>query len=221
MVNQKKRIYSQLPKIREAVKELRAQGKITGRSLTPKSPVFFEVLEMVTTKDYAKRLKDFNDRGRKRAHGTSHINSLFSNEEASDENSLDLTIAPEPQACESLQERLGRAIGSVENVHSSESCSKSDKVKKDLDFYERTGERRSSLLKLSDALGSIQSTSTQSERNFSLAAGIATKLRSRMSSKKLNACCFLKCFFKRRDNQYAKLCLKLIKRSVCDSTINK
>ena len=63
-----KRVYEKLPAIREAVQELRAQRKIIGRSVTPKSPVFFEVVEMVTSQVFAKRLKAFFDQGKKRKH---------------------------------------------------------------------------------------------------------------------------------------------------------
>lgn len=98
----------------------------------------------------------------------------------------------------SLHERLKMSIGSVqENSQREES---SDQFKKAFDQYDRFNIRGPLLDKLFDALCSIQPTSTQSERNFSLASAIATPKRSRMSSDKLNAICFLKSYFNRLEN---------------------
>lgn len=94
----------------------------------------------------------------------------------------------------SYQERLELAVGSVQ-AGTSQPQENASSFKKEFDFYDRHRVRGPLLDKLFDALCSAQPTSTQSERNFSLAAGIATKKRTRMSSEKLNACCFLKAYF--------------------------
>ena len=75
MPNKIKRVYMQLPEIREVVQDFRAQRKIIGRSVTPKSPVFYEIIERVTSASYAKRLKVFHDQGRKQTFGSCHRNN--------------------------------------------------------------------------------------------------------------------------------------------------
>ena len=74
MPNQKK-VYAKFPEIREVVKELRAKEKITGCSITPKSPVFFEIVKMVTSEAYAKRLEEYYARGKKLKHRGSRYHS--------------------------------------------------------------------------------------------------------------------------------------------------
>jgi hypothetical protein len=93
-----------------------------------------------------------------------------------------------------LQERLRMSVGSVQ-AGGSQTQEHGDIFKKEFDYYDRHGVRGPLLNKFYDAILSAQPTSTQSERNFSLAASIATKKRARMSSEKLNACCFLKSYF--------------------------
>lgn len=71
---------------------------------------------------------------------------------------------------------------------------------KELLNYEFAGYERNSILggnlqKLLTALKSIQPTSTESERVFSLAANICTKKRTRLSDRSLNNICFLKSYF--------------------------
>lgn len=95
-----------------------------------------------------------------------------------------------------IQDRLKMSIGSVQDGNSQRLSEAADPYKKMFDLYDRQGTRSLGLNRLFNALLSIQPTSTQSERNFSLAAAVATPHRSRMSSEKLNALCFLKSFFK-------------------------
>jgi len=96
----------------------------------------------------------------------------------------------------SMQERLSLAIGSAK-VGKSQSVGAParDDVKKLFDQYDRQGIRGPQLDKFFDALCTIQPTSTQPERNFSLTASVATLKRNRLSSEKLSAILFLKCFF--------------------------
>lgn len=74
--------------------------------------------------------------------------------------------------------------------------------------HETTGFDRTSVLgenmnKVLSALKTIQSTSTESERVFSLAANIVTKRRSRLEDKSLNNICFLRSYFMRKKRQAA------------------
>ena len=70
-----------------------------------------------------------------------------------------------------MQERLNLAIGSVQAGKSQHvGTPAKDDVKKLFEQYDRQLIREPQLDKLLDALCSIQPTSTQSERSFSLAA---------------------------------------------------
>lgn len=96
----------------------------------------------------------------------------------------------------SMQERLKLAIGSARAGKSQHfGAPAKDDAKKLFEQYDRRRIRGPQLDKLFDALCSIQPTSTQSERNFSLAASVATLKRNRLSSEKLSAIMFLKCYF--------------------------
>lgn len=98
-----------------------------------------------------------------------------------------------------MQERLSLAIGSAKAGKPQHvGAPAGDDVKKLFEQYDRQRIRGPQLDKLFDALCSIQPTSTQNERNFSLAAGVATLKRNRLSSEKLSAIMFLKCYFRNR-----------------------
>lgn len=94
----------------------------------------------------------------------------------------------------SLHERLMMTVGSGK-VGTSQTHEGGERFKNEFENFDRHRIRGPLLKKLYDALCTIQPTSTQRERNFSLAAGIATKIRNRISSEKLNAACFLKSYF--------------------------
>ncbi|XP_048485330.1 uncharacterized protein LOC125490371 [Plutella xylostella] len=70
-------------------------------------------------------------------------------------------------------------------------------LKKDFDIYSASGKRTPNLEMLHNALQSIMSTSTEAERTFSVSGNFATKIRSRLSDKSLNALVFLKHYLKR------------------------
>lgn len=111
-------------------------------------------------------------------------------------NSTQSQAAATSPAC-SLQERLQMSIGSVSGGSSpQEEVEDDDPYKKEFELYGRFHGRGPFLNKLFDALCTVQPTSTQSERNFSLATAVLTKSRSRLGSEKLNAICVLKNYFK-------------------------
>lgn len=101
----------------------------------------------------------------------------------------------------SLQDRLQKSINSVSNQNTTTTIEVLDNYKKEFDSYDRHHFRGPILNKLYDAVCSVQPTSTQSERNFSMAAGVATKKRSKLSPEKLNAICFLKSYFKAQNKR--------------------
>jgi hypothetical protein len=96
-----------------------------------------------------------------------------------------------------MQERL--SLDEIESVKAGKSqhvgASVGDDVKKLFEQYDRQSIRGPQLDKFFDALCSTQPISTQSERNFFLAASVATLKRNRLSSEKLSAMMFLKCYF--------------------------
>lgn len=102
------------------------------------------------------------------------------------------------QSSTTVHQRLKMSIGSVQegNLQRQESL---DPTKKIFDLYDRQQFRGPKLNQLFNALMTIQPTSTQSERNFSLAAGIATTKRLKLTAKKLNALSFLKSYFKNKN----------------------
>lgn len=123
--------------------------------------------------------------------GTDLIKRLFGHEtDNGDEEAESL------QTNLSLQERLKLAVGSVKPLKtSSKQSNASIDLKKEFQFYDRNQKRTPLLDKLYEALSTVQPTSTQSERNFSLAGGFVTKLRTRLKDEHVNALCFLKSFF--------------------------
>lgn len=96
----------------------------------------------------------------------------------------------------SLHDRLELSLGKLQSTGSPQPQAYDDGFAKEFEMYERHKVRGPVLDKLYDALSSVQPTSTQSERNFSLAAVIATPKRARIAPKKINATCFLKGYFK-------------------------
>lgn len=90
---------------------------------------------------------------------------------------------------------------------STASCADSDwsiemkkTLKLELAAYDKTNVLGMNLQKLLSVLNSIQPTSTESERVFSLSSHFCTKIRSRLSDKSLNNLCFLKSYFIRKMN---------------------
>lgn len=98
----------------------------------------------------------------------------------------------------SLQERLKLSVGNMK-AGASRPEAVGNAFKKEFDYFELHGIRGPLLNKFLEDLYSVQPTSTQSERNFSIAGAIATKKRSNISSKKLNASCFLHSYFINKD----------------------
>lgn len=68
-------------------------------------------------------------------------------------------------------------------------------IQKDLRYFEQHEVRSPLIDKLFFALCSAQPTSTQAERNFSLASTFVSKLRTSLTDKNVDILCFLKSFF--------------------------
>lgn len=76
-------------------------------------------------------------------------------------------------------------------------------IKHEITGFDKTSLLGENMIKVLSALKTIQSTSTESERAFSLAAGVVTKRRSRLGDRSLNNICFLRGFFLRKKRQLA------------------
>ena len=68
-------------------------------------------------------------------------------------------------------------------------------LSKEFALFEATKVRPENLQRLYLALGTIQPTSVEAERAFSVCGIFVTKLRNRLSDKSINALCFLKSHF--------------------------
>lgn len=138
-------------------------------------------------------------------YGISLMNRLFprdsnSNKTRETSSSSSTTAAEEIQSTSkgaSLHERMLSSIKSINpGNNEAQPQSTAEKIFRD---YHISGKRCGLLNKFLDALSTAQPTSTQSERNFSLAASISTKKRLKMKCEKLDAICFLKGYFKRKN----------------------
>lgn len=134
--------------------------------------------------------------------GTQMIKRLFTESEETEnlsetENSEEI-VTGQMSFSEEMNKEIETTWGklaSSSNSSYSDSGTVQGKTHKDLRFYDKHGKRSPLLDQLFLALCSIQSTSTQSERNFSLAGSFVTKIRTRLSSSHLNMFCFLKSHF--------------------------
>lgn len=127
--------------------------------------------------------------------GITLLNRLFGGTSNDDQSESDDDDIPEEAQNLTLHERLKMAVGSVKEPP--KATGSNNPWKQEFILYERYHKRSPSLDKLFEALLTSQPTSTQSERNFSLAGGFVTKLRTRLSDPHLNALCFLKSHFLR------------------------
>lgn len=106
--------------------------------------------------------------------------------------SSSLSIA-ETSSSSSLYQRLKAAVRDVTMPESRQQ--QDENLKKEFEYFDRYKKRTPKLDNLFDALCSVQATSTQSERNFSLASNFVSKLRTRLKDVHVDALTFLKSFF--------------------------
>lgn len=69
---------------------------------------------------------------------------------------------------------------------------------KEFSLFEATHKRPPHLQQLFDALHSVQATSVEAERAFSICGQFVTKLRNRLSAESIDALCFLKAHFQKQ-----------------------
>lgn len=121
------------------------------------------------------------------------------------ENSLDSSTADDDTQLD-LTKMLSTAIDNETGAAKpSTSTSLHSDMKKllqhEISGYEKNNVLGGNLQKILSALKSIQPTSTESERTFSLAENTCTKKKGRLSDKSLNNIVFLKSYFKRKDTK--------------------
>lgn len=96
----------------------------------------------------------------------------------------------------SFEEELEQALSASNILTKDPKSSKS--FASELRIFETQGTRTINVSKLFKSILTIQATSSEAERVFSIAAKMCTKVRSRLSDDTINALVFLKYFFKRR-----------------------
>lgn len=101
----------------------------------------------------------------------------------------------------SIHERLQQSVNEITSTKTT--VTKESNYKKEFTLFDRHQERTPRLNLLYDALLSVQPTSTQSERNFSLAGNFVSKLRTRLSDVHIDALCFLKSYFIARSQNHS------------------
>jgi hypothetical protein len=94
----------------------------------------------------------------------------------------------------SLHERLQQSLNQYTTVEENPNLMP-DNMKREFTWFDRNKKRTPLLDKLLSALLTIQPTSTQSERNFSISNNVLTKQRKRLLDKHLNAIVFVKSHF--------------------------
>lgn len=126
-----------------------------------------------------------------------HIyNRLFRSEtdlERTESCDDDATVAEK-----TFEEKLNAAINSVNEINDSKSMATCC-IKKNLQFFEGCGKKPESVQNLFNALLTIQPTSVESERIFSLAGLFLTKIRNRLSDESINALSVLKTHYLNKD----------------------
>lgn len=94
----------------------------------------------------------------------------------------------------SLKDRLHQSLLHYAS-NSNEPGQMNENLNREFSWFDRNKKRSTLLEQLFSALCSIQPTSTQSERNFSISNNILSKQRKKMLDKNINAIVFLKSFF--------------------------
>lgn len=74
-------------------------------------------------------------------------------------------------------------------------------ITKEFSLFEATNKRPPHLQQLFDALSSVQATSVEAERAFSICGQFVTKIRNRLSAESIDALCFLKAHFEKKKKE--------------------
>lgn len=96
-----------------------------------------------------------------------------------------------------IRERLKNAIN-AETTPASSSIEAIKTIDKEFKLFETTKKPTENIKLLQAALLTIKPTSTQNERNFSVAADFVTKKRNRLSDSIVDILCFLKNYFRKK-----------------------
>jgi hAT family C-terminal dimerisation region len=119
-----------------------------------------------------------------------HFLDYSSGNEASTSNDIPIHTNSEG----SIRERLKLSIKKYSTLTTDDSAIP-DNLKREFLWFERNKKRPRIMDQLFLALSTIQPTSTQSERNFSVSSNILTKQRNQLLDKNLNAMYLLKVIF--------------------------
>lgn len=122
---------------------------------------------------------------------------LFGTTESNDEEDQEVTAQEESSS--SLAQQLAEAVSTMKNSTNKESKSTEMDYKKEMGLYGKTKQRTANLDRLLEALRTVQATSVTSERNFSEANNLVSKVRNRLGDENINAILFLKCYFRNKN----------------------
>lgn len=127
---------------------------------------------------------------------------LFGDPPFSEENIDASEVEPIASGSASLVDQLQQSISFV--LEGSKECANDgnfeSSFQKELNMFGITKTRSLMVKNLLNAMASIQPTSSDSERVFSIAGNFCTKLRSSMKFGLLDALIFLKCYFIKKHN---------------------
>jgi hypothetical protein len=156
----------------------------------------------LTSSDYLKRTNvthsqlELSSKSVVQELGTKLLDRLFPTNEDSPDQLGEGMVVDDAENSTNFRDKLQQSIGyQWEKLTKSPTTAQKTSLQKDLRLYELHERRSPKLDQLLLALCSVQPTSTQSERNFSLAGNIVTKPRNRLSSEHLDDLCFLKSHF--------------------------
>lgn len=74
-------------------------------------------------------------------------------------------------------------------------------ITKEFSLFEATNRRPPHLQQLFDTLSTVQATSVEAERAFSICGQFVTKIRNRLSAESIDALCFLKAHFEKKKKE--------------------
>lgn len=190
--------------VRFLLDELMAQGTslslklydaIRNRIDTRRDGTLIDLILYLNNPEYNYSDKHFKSTSKAAIHklGIDLLKNYFVKDDSNSDLPLSSNAEQIPMANISIRDRLKLSIN--DTTMSSENNAETNNLKREFNWFDRNKKRSPLLEKLYIALLTMQPTSTQSERNFSISNSILTKQRKRLLDKNLNAIVFVKSFF--------------------------
>lgn len=132
----------------------------------------------------------------KRLHENTHVQ--LSSQESNVEEIEDNRDDDEPDTAQRFRNKVNAALKKITTEKKKEEgVVESASIKREFKAFETYGHESLNISRLKQIINSIRPTSTEVERTFSIAGKFVSKLRTRMADVAVNACVFLKSYFKR------------------------